>query len=133
MKASLFIVMIWSAFLLFFSLLIGGYLRWLLPNDSYGFTIPFVACALGCIILSARELLLDQPRRQRVRTIVTMHGLLIIPAFMAITVWPRSDDGPGLGWIFFVLIGSGVATVIASIIGIVALIRRLKAVRKVSS
>ncbi len=130
MAAALIVVMIWSLFLLCSSLIFGGYIGWLYDSNLYSFTIPYVACALGCLLLCAHELRQEHYRRQRVRNAVILHGLLIIPAIMAMALWPGGDDGPGMGWLFFVLYGSIVATVIALVIGLVAAIAHFRSLRR---
>jgi hypothetical protein len=122
MKASLIIIGIWSTVLLFMSLFI-------ISERFYPFTLPFIISTAVLVALSITGLVAKRARVILFWIVIPLHGFLFLPFYFGMTRWPGWDDGPGLGWLFFVGGGSciaGALAVVLAITGVVITVRRRK-------
>ena len=108
----LIFMMIESAMLCLLALLIGGFL----PFYTSGYqelTLPFMLMtALGCLCALCGLLI---KKTQKIFLVLSSLLLLAlpIPAFYAIVRWSPDDDGSGVGWSAFIVVGSLVAALIS--------------------
>lgn len=119
-KASLIIAGLWSAVLLLLSLAI-------ISERYYPFTLPFIISTAVLVALAIAGLVAKRARVVLFWIVIPLHGLLFLPFYFAITRWPGWDDGPGLGWLFYVGGGSciaGALAVVLSIAGVVITVLR---------
>lgn len=120
MKACLIIIGIWSAVLLFLSLVITGVFGSLYAGSFYPFTLPFIIATGVLVALTVTGVSAKRARARLFWIAVPLHGLLFLPFYYANSRWPGGDDGPGLAWLFFIGGGSYIAGLVALIIAVIA-------------
>jgi len=130
MKAGLIIVGIWSAVLLFLSLIVTGAFGSIYSGRFYTFTLPFIIAAAVLLLLALIGLVAKPARVVLFWIVIPLHGLLILPFHFAVTRWPGSDDSPGMAWLCLIGGGSCIAAVMAMVLAIIGIVITLRKKRK---
>jgi hypothetical protein len=126
MKAGLIFVGIWSLCLLLLSLFIVGAFDPLHARSFYPFTLPFITLAALCVVIAVVGLVAKRARAVAFWISTPLHGLLFFPYRFAMIQWPGGDDGGGMAWMYLIGWGSYIASLLAVIIILIAVILMAK-------
>lgn len=93
-------------------------------SDGYWFVWPYIGLTVSCAVAAAAGLKWSAFQRRALWIAESSCFLLPFASWLAISLWPGGDDGPGLGWLFIVIPASMVGGATALVIALVVLVNR---------